>query len=220
MQTFQSLANSLSLAIDSIRQFESAKSQVEENQRLAEQTRSALREVERLNQRLIGRAWSEYLAGKGDQLGLDFDLETSESTPASEWTQSLKNAVETGIVIQDDNVISVPLRVRGVIVGAVEFELGEDAEFTPADMELVQEVSDRFGLAAENTRLVEESQRVAQRETLINEITSRLQSANNVEATLAEAARSLVETLQANKVAIRLGIPEKPTNRQKNGATE
>jgi hypothetical protein len=69
---------------------------------------------------------------------------------------------------------------------------------------------------------VEESQRIAQRETLINEISSRLQSANNVEATLAEAARSLNETLRANKVTIRLGIPsdEKPANRHKNGATE
>jgi GAF domain-containing protein len=222
MLTFQSLANSLSLAIDSIRQFEAAKARVEENQRLAEQTRTALREVERLNQRLIGRAWSEYLSGKGDLLGLDIELEDNTVSSETTWTDTLANAAHTGGIVQDQNVIAVPLRVRGVVVGAMEFELDEEGGFTPADFELVQEVSDRFGLAAENTRLVEESQRVAQRETLINEISSRLQSAINVEATLAEAARSLSDTLQANRIAIRLGIPanEQRAKSHTNGATE
>lgn len=222
MLTFQSLANSLSLAIDNIRQFEAAKTRVEENQRLAEQTRNALREVERLNQRLIGRAWSEYLSGKGDQLGLNIELDTNEVESVPDWTESLRNAAQSGGIVQEENIIAVPLHVRGVIVGAMEFELGAEGEFTPADMELVQEVSERFGLAAENTRLVEESQRIAQRESLINEISTRLQSANNVEATLAEAARSLSDTLQANKVTIRLGIPEpkKQSKPHTNGATE
>jgi GAF domain-containing protein len=221
MLTFQSLANSLSLAIDSIQQFESAKARVEENQRLAEQTRTALREVERLNQRLIGRAWSEYLSGKGTKLGLNIDLESNHVDANSAWTTSLVNATQAGTIIQDGNVIAVPLRVRGVIVGAMEFELDAGREFTPADMELVQEVSERFGLAAENTRLVEESQRIAQRESLINEISTRLQSAINVEATMAEAARSLSDTLQANKVTIRLGAPaEKPPKSQRNGVKE
>jgi GAF domain-containing protein len=222
MLTFQSLANSLSLAIDSIRQFESAKARIEENQRLTEQTRTALREVERLNQRLIGRAWSEYLSGKGHLLGLNIEIETSHVATDTTWTDSLANAAQTGGIVQHQNVIAVPLRVRGVVVGAMEFELDEEGGFTPADFELVQEVSDRFGLAAENTRLVEESQRVAQRETLINEISTRLQSAINVEATLAEAARSLSDTLQANRIAIRLGIPadERRAKTHTNGATE
>ncbi|MDQ7024428.1 MAG: GAF domain-containing protein [Anaerolineae bacterium] len=222
MLTFQSLANSLSLAIDNIRQFKAAKARVEENQRLAEQTRHALREVERLNQRLIGRAWSEYLGDKGELLGLNIEVDSNTVESVSDWTESLQNAAQTGGIVLQDNIIAVPLRVRGVVVGAMEFELDAEGEFTPADLELVQEVSGRFGLAAENTRLVEESQRTAQREALINEISTRLQSAINVEATLAEAARSLSDTLQANKVTIRLGIPErrKQSQRQANGATE
>ena len=223
MLTFQSLANSLSLAIDSIQQFEAAKARIAENQRLTEQTRNALRDVERLNQRLIGRAWSEYLSGKGNQLGLDIDLTTDDVDVDTTWTNTLSDAVQGVSIVQDDNVIAVPLKVRGVLVGAMEFELSEGVEFTPADMELVQEVSDRFGLAAENTRLVEESQRVAQRESLINEISSRLQSAINVESTLAEAARSLSDTLQANRVMIQLGElrAEKPQpNGHTNGARE
>lgn len=205
--SFQSLANSMSLAIDSIRQYDAAKARVEENQRLAEQTRNALREVERLNQRLIGRAWSEYLNTRGTTLGLNVDFEEDVVKSDREWTPTLVNAIQNNNIVHDDRILSLPLRVRGQVIGAMEFEMRDDYELTPEDLELVQEISERFGLAAENTRLIEESQRTAQRETLINEITSRLQSATNVESTLAEAARSLTETLQANRVMIRLGVP-------------
>ena len=205
--SFQSLANSLALAIDSIRQFEAAKARIAENQRLAEQTRQALREVEKMNQRLVGRAWSEYVKGKGEQIGLSANFQDKSIQPDLAWTDTLKAAIDTNNVVREGNIVSVPLRVRGQVIGAMEFELDENQDFSAEDLELISEVSERFGLAAENTRLVEESQRIAQRESLINEITSRFQAAQNVEATLAEAARSLSETLQADKVMIRLGVP-------------
>lgn len=210
--SFQSLANSLALAIDSIRQFDQAKTRIEENQRLTEQTRTALREVERLNQRLIGRAWAGYVHGLGDELGFvsDFDTETTESYLV--WSDTLVSAVDTDSLVQAGNILAVPLRVRGQVIGAVEFELEEYKNFSPEDLDLIVEVTERFGLAAENTRLVEESQQSAQREALINQITSRFQSAQNVEATLAEAARSLNESLNTSKVMIRLGVPEASHN--------
>lgn len=204
---FQSLADSLSLVIDNVRQYEAAIERVQENQALAEQARSALREVDRLNKRLIGRAWTEFLRTQASGSGVDFDTQTQAILPHEEWTQTLKQAASQNKTIQDANVVAVPLRLRGQVIGAMEFELDEKGRFSQEDLELIEEIGERFGLAAENTRLVEESQRVAQREALINEISSRMQASNNVEATLTEAARSLRETLQAHRVMIRLGSP-------------
>lgn len=205
LESFQSLANSFSLAIDSIRQFETARTRIEENQRMAEDMREALIQRERLNQRLMGQAWSEYLGNRGGRIGINLNLETGESVEATRWTRTLSQAVETRNLVIENNVIAVPLRVRGETVGALEFELEEEADLTPEDIELIQEVSDRFGLTAENTRLVDRSQMIAQRETLLNEISTRLQSAQDVESTLFEAARTINETLDANRVVIRLG---------------
>jgi len=224
ISTLQSLADSLSLVIDSIQQYEAAQARVAENQRLAEQARGALREVERLNKRLIGRAWFEYLSGRDDNLGLNVDLTTMQIEGDQTWTATLSDAAQSGSVVQENKTIAIPLRVRGHVIGAMEFELGPGYDFSPGDFELVQEVTERFGLAVENTRLVEESQRIAQRESLINEISSRLQSTNNVEATLTEAARSLSETLQAGRVAIRLGsvtpLSANGQQHQKNGRSD
>jgi GAF domain-containing protein len=205
--TFQSLADSLSLVIDNVRQYEAAVERVQENQALAEQARSALREVDRLNKRLIGRAWTEFLRTQASGTGIDLDAQTQVITPHEEWTDTLKQAAVQNKTVQKQNIVAVPLRLRGQVIGAMEFELDEDGRFSQEDLELIEEIGERFGLAAENTRLVEESQRVAQREALINEISSRMQASNNVEATLTEAARSLRETLQAHRVMIRLGSP-------------
>jgi len=205
--TFQSLADSLSLVIDNVRQYEAAIERVQENQALAEQARSALREVDRLNKRLIGRAWTEFLRTQASGTGIDLDAQTQVITPREEWTDTLKQAAVQNKTVQQQNIVAVPLRLRGQVIGAMEFELDEQGEFSQEDMELIEEIGERFGLAAENTRLVEESQRVAQREALINEISSRMQASNNVEATMTEAARSLRETLQAHRVMIRLGSP-------------
>lgn len=208
ISTFQSLANSFALSIDNVRQFESAEARIQENQQLAQQARQALQEVDRLNKRLMERAWSEYLASQEQQLGVNVDFVKNEVETSESWSSTLMQALEDGSMIQsvedDQRLIAIPLKIRGQVVGAMEFEMDADGNIDPNDLSLIQEVSERFGLAAENTRLVEESQRVAQREALINEIGSRLQATNNIESTLTEAVRSLSNVLGANRVSIKL----------------
>lgn len=221
---FQTLADHIAVSIDNARLFGQLEQRLTENRNLAEQSRNALREVERLNMRLTGRAWSEYLRSSqgADGLSVDFSQNALQEDTA-EWTPSLQEAVQHNDIIeqmhQGQRVIAAPLRVRGQVIGAMEFELDENGEISPEDLELVQEVSERFGLAVENARLFDQSQRVAQREALINEIGSRLQQSNNVEATLSQAAQSLKQALKANRVSIRLGTPPSANGGEKeNGA--
>ncbi len=217
---FQTLADHLAISIDNARLFEETEERLEENRHLVEQSRSALREVERLNRRLTGHVWSEFLRDQPNNMGLSIDFDQNTSSQNAEWTSGLEGAVESNQLVQQkqdqQRVISAPLRVRGQVIGAMEFELDEEGNLSPEDIDLVEEISDRFGLAVENARLYEQSQRSAQREALINEIAGRLQSTNNVETTLSEAAQSLKKTLRANKVSIRLGPPP-TTNGRKDG---
>jgi len=101
--------------------------------------------------------------------------------------------------------------VRGQVIGAMEFEMDETGNLSDEDMAMMEEVSEQLGLAAESNRLYETSQRIAQREALVNEISTRLQSGTSVEMTLTSAARSLKDVLKANRVAIRLGKPPAET---------
>lgn len=210
-QSFQTLADSIGLAIDNIRQFERAEQRVQENQRLVEEAREALRQVERLNERLTGRIWSDYISGAGKEIGYVVDFEMNQTLTKTELTNSIAEAIKSQQLVQVNrdglSVISVPLRVRGRVVGAMEFELDENNEFSPDDLDLIQEVTERFGVAVENVRLVDESQRTAQREAYVNQIVGRLQTMNNVEDMVTEAAKGLREALKAQKIAIKLGTP-------------
>lgn len=222
IDAFQALANNVGLALDGVNQYERAEERLRENDRLVERTNQALREVERLNQRLTGSAWSQFLRRAEANVGLDVNFEDDTAIENQDWTQTLSDAAKINTFIQEQNedkqIIALPLRVRGQIVGAMEFELDAEREFTPNDLDLIQEVGERFGLAVENTRLVQESQRVAQREALVNQITSRIQSSNDMQNVLRDAANGLREALKADRVAIKLGQTNTtPPANSKNG---
>lgn len=215
ISTFSALADSTALAIDNVSQFQAAQARLQENARLVEQERETAREVERLNERLTGLAWMDYFRNKPEHFGVQLDIIEDELLDTNSWTPTLTEAATVNTFVQktDDGkqFIALPLRVRGQVIGAMEFELDENRAITPEDYEMLQEVSERFGLAAENARLVDESRRVAQREALVNQISTRLQTTNKVEEAMTEAARGLREAFKAERVAIRLGTPEKTT---------
>lgn len=208
---FESLADSLAVAIDNARLFEETGRQLEQNQRLVDQAQQAVREVERMNQRLTAEVWQRYLEDNQSGLGVTVDFERRQTIPRTELTSSLQDAIIHNQLVrtETDNgqTVSVPLTVRGQVIGAMEFEMGPEGILSQEDINLIQQIGERMGLAAENTRLFEESQRVAQRELILNDISTRLQASNNVESILNEAARSLKQNLNVGKVSILLGSP-------------
>jgi len=207
---FQSLADNVAIAIDNARLFEETERRLAENQQLVAQMRQSSEEVERLNERLTGRFWKDFL-NQQDAPSLDLDLSTQVASVDSAWTASIKQAIQSNQSVQstskDAQIVTVPLRVRGQVIGAMEFEMDEKGNLSNEDLAMMEEVSEQLGLAAESNRLYETSQRIAQREALVNEISTRLQSGTSVEMTLTSAARSLKDVLKANRVAIRLGKP-------------
>jgi GAF domain-containing protein len=191
---------------------ERAEQRLKENKELAEAARQARAQLDALNQQMTRQSWLRYLQSSTESLGLSADFEAETVKQDSALTPSLEEAMRINHLVQTQDgprqVIAMPLRVRGQVVGAMEFEMDEAHPFTPEDFDLIREVGDRFGLAAENTRLVQESQRMAQREALVNQISAQLQGTNDVRTTLLEAARGLREALNADRVAIRLGMAE------------
>lgn len=209
--TFQALSDSLALAIDNVTQYQRAEARLKENERLVNETRTAFEEVQRLNDRLTGSAWADYLTNTSRDMGLMVDFESQTAQPHFEPTNTLHHAIREAQVIEEQRdgvqVVAVPLRVRGQIVGAMEFEVDVSQAVSPEDLGLLQEVGERFGMAVENARLVDESRRLAEREAKVGQITGRLQTTSDIENMLHEATRSLREILNAERVSIRIGSP-------------
>src|SRR5207248_506715 len=136
-----------------------------------------LREMQRLNQRLTGEAWSEYIRSHSpDAIG--YTLENNQLKPDAAWTPHLQQAAirRKPIVITegDKQIIAVPVELRGRPIGAIEVELGSSIRQSDA-LEMLQSVAQRLALSIDNARLFEQAQELAQQELEVNAISARMQ---------------------------------------------
>lgn len=98
--------------------------------------------------------------------------------------------------------ISVPLMLRDQIIGQIEMATSE--ELQPEQKNLIEAIATQAALALENARLVEESQSIAARERLANEITAKVWSSATMNAILQTTVRELGRALEAAEVVIEL----------------
>ncbi len=96
-----------------------------------------------------------------------------------------------------DQVVTVPIVFRDVVLGAMSFNVPSERPVTDRQIELIRTVADRLSVALENNRLLEQTQAQARRERQASEIGSVLLSATNVESVLSLAADNFHEALGA-----------------------
>ncbi|HTP09047.1 MAG TPA: GAF domain-containing protein [Anaerolineae bacterium] len=179
-----------------------------QNRLLFEQTRAALQEVDAINRRLTGEAWENYLH---QQAGRDVIWLADDDAAAPEALSQLDEPLTTGeITIEPDPAdsaeatVTAPILLRGQPIGALRLrtplsEWDEDSEAMLAD------IAGHIAQAVENARLVEQTQRTAQRERTINEINARVRQSVDLDAILRTAVNELGQSLKAARVVARVG---------------
>lgn len=215
INVLQTLANQIAVAIDNATLFAEQQAFIEENERLVAQARAQVAQIQDLNRRLTRQAWGQYLERQELTPALTVDFVSNSVTPNAEWTPGMAGAVatpESTLPKSETPTLAVPVMVRGLSVGAMEFELEEGAELEVEQVALMQEVASRLALSLESSRLYDEAQRLALREALINDIGARLQTVSGTQNVLAAAAQGLQSALQASRVAIRLGALQETPN--------
>jgi len=101
--------------------------------------------------------------------------------------------------------MALPLISRGRVIGAMTIQSTRSAAFSDEDIATLQTMADQVANAIENARLFEETQRLAQRERTISQITSKLHSALNLETVLQTTVQELGQALGASEAIVRLG---------------
>jgi GAF domain-containing protein len=211
IEALENLSVQLTAAIDATRLNTLAETFQTDNRRLTEQLRENASEIDKLNQQLAGQAWGEYLRARVGSVSHTLNFADQQLENFAEWTENLVEAAREGEPIiragSQAKVVSFPITIRGQVIGGMEFELDPDQLVERTQLSTIQQVIDRAALSAENIRLFDEAQRIAQREAMINEITERMQGSTNIEATLTAAAQGLSGVLNTTRVAIRIGQP-------------
>ncbi|MBX3062446.1 MAG: GAF domain-containing protein [Anaerolineae bacterium] len=191
LRLFQSVADQLAIAIV--------------NAQLFEESQARLREIETLNRQFLGEAWRTYTNARRQRIGSD-EME--------QWSSLQKRAVESGELVEELNsdnntvTIAIPIKLRGVVLGAVECDMPRESYNENVQL-LALELTNRLAITADNARLFERTVRATEREALINEISSKLTQQTEVAEILQTAVRELGQALRVPQTAIRLTAPRR-----------
>lgn len=141
-----------------------------ENARLFRDSRENLEEIQNLQRQYLDRAWTETAL---QERGLSYQFEDE------------KYANEAA-----GSAIQLPLSLREQIIGQITVETG-NTSLSPDEMALVDAITTQTALALENARLLNETQRNAAREQLLNDMAARFSRALNIDDILKIAVREL-----------------------------
>jgi GAF domain-containing protein/methyl-accepting chemotaxis protein len=104
----------------------------------------------------------------------------------------------------------VPLSIKGQVIGAVSVvNRTHQRKFTQRNIDLAAALAGPAATALENVRLLEATQRRAERERLIRQITTRIRSASDTQGILETTAVELAHSLGVPRAIVRLTMEGK-----------
>jgi GAF domain-containing protein/HAMP domain-containing protein len=200
VETLQVLADQVALALD--------------NARLIKESRDALEELRNLYGQRTRQAWKERLERGAlsylyTRTGLisGSDLASLENPPEIE---GLDDAKEPVIRINQQHEMLVPIILRGQVLGSLVLRREKEQKpWSPGDMQKAMDLIAQVLPALENARLLEEIQNRAQTETLVGQVSSRIQSSFDLETVLKTAVQEIGLVVNASRVQIRMEKTEK-----------
>ena len=202
---FQTMADQVALAIA--------------NARLLEESQSALRELETLYGRRVREIWQERAArqpaayrytGVGvEAVAPSFALESGGPAPERGPTVGQERGqAGSGPGGNVAARLIAPIRLREQTIGSIVLQRDSDQNpWSAEEVSLVEELSTQIALALENAHLLEETQRRAEQEQMLGQMTARFTRSLDMDTLLQTAVRELGQLLQIDEVSVHIGPP-------------
>lgn len=189
----QTMADQVAVAID--------------NARLFAESQATLRALEAIQRRYLGGAWTQYTRSRPVS---GYRQTEAGLTPLGDaLLPEVRQAVQAQQPWSEQGVdgktraLTAPIVLRGQPIGALGFK-GAGEQWSTDDLMLAETIAEQLALAADNIRLLEETQRRAAQERLVSEVTVHIRESLDVEAVLRTAAGELRQALGLEDVVVRL----------------
>ncbi len=184
-----------------------------ENARLFSQTQTALQEAEETTKRYLRQEWEQLLSTL-QTTGHEYRISGVPpvgDAPLPEIEQALRQG-ETVIVQDNGNVpartaLAVPIKLRDQVIGVIDLhETDTERHWTDDDIAVLTAVADQAGLALENVRLIEETERLAQREKAVADAADKIHRSTEIETVLRSAVAEVGRITGRRGINIQLGF--------------
>jgi len=206
ISTLQILAEQIAIAIQNANLFN-------ETQKALDTVRMGYAETSR-------NAWTKILHNQ-PRIGF---LATSPGTVqvhSDHLDANLARTIQSGELVSgnDGLTISLPIKVRGQVIGAIRMKKSEISEsWTQDETNLAIALSEQVSGALESARLYKESQQLAARESLISDVSARINAVSQTDAILRETVQELGQVIGNASVTFQLlEAPDRESARDNGG---
>ena len=168
------------------------------NSQLYVESQDALETSRRAYGQISEEAWAslirrQSLGFKEDESGTTPILPNADFSSASE-----KNLPE----------LEIPLKIYGRVIGNITAHKSrKDGDWTAAEIEIMQILSQQLNIALESARLYEDTQRRAVHEQIASKVSAHMRETLDMDTILQTAIQELQQTFDLEEVEIRLGTP-------------
>jgi GAF domain-containing protein len=157
-----------------------------ENTRLVSELKQNLDELRGMNRTYLHQAWSEV---------------TAESGP-------LSYAYQSGFPVGPKSyTIEIPIMLRDQVIAKLNLETDEP-KLTPEQEEYLDALTTQTALALENARLVQKTERRADQEQTLNDLSTRFSNALDIDSILKTAVEALGRLPSVAEVSVELVPPD------------
>jgi putative methionine-R-sulfoxide reductase with GAF domain len=120
-------------------------------------------------------------------------------------TQADPNWLANPLLPDTKSEVAVPISVGGRVLGVLDVQHNIVNGLSQQDVDLLQSIANQVAVAVQNAVLFTQTQRQAERETLVNAIGQKIQTASSVEGVLQVLARELGAALKVQRALVQVG---------------
>jgi len=189
-----------------------------ERTRLMQQVESNLNELEGIYGRYTRESWKG-LASDGRTGSKGYRFDNIRLQPITELPELGSEALATGKTISSkgdgqkserQNMVAIPIKLRGQTIGVVSVKLMEGYDETT--ISTLEAAAERLAYSMENARLYEEARQRADREHSISQVTSSISSAIAFDDILRTTVREVGNIISDSEVTIQILDPTEEEN--------
>jgi GAF domain-containing protein/HAMP domain-containing protein len=185
-----------------------------ENYNLVETSRRTLSELDEINRSLTGQSWERFVH-RQDKREIIWVSQSEHMQPQQlpEVIEALAQGHIATRALPDAQQlgVAVPIKLRDVPVGALRLTVPKRT-WNPEMAAALDAIAGHVAQAAENARLIAETEQRFTRERALAEATEKVRQRGEVEAILQTAATELARYLNASHIAVRLSPERSPSD--------
>jgi GAF domain-containing protein/HAMP domain-containing protein len=171
-----------------------------ENARLFSDINQTVTELQSVQRAYVQQEWQRITS---NQLQSGYQYSDGKITPIlkAETPQSAsgEEPAVTGL--------KIPISLRGQQIGVFDLEeIDKERQWSEEEIGLVKTIADQVGLALENARLLEVTQRRAARDRMVADITNKMRRAVDMDTLIQTAVREITNAVDVPEAFVQVGV--------------